>query len=739
MEIKQELDRTNPPKKLRRFVNGLPFPLGDHPWWIDATTRAAEDKDTDPRVHQEQVIDILDHKGFYVQAFVVSALGFLADSYALFATNVILPLLAFLYWPDRTDSLPELYINVATLSGSVIGQLLFGWLTDRLGRRKMYGLELVLVIFATLGMAQASTGIHQNMNILSWIVFYRFFLGLGIGAEYPLSAVITAEFASTKYRARMMALVFLMQPLGQALASAIGWGVMTRLMRSRGLDNLPDQGPAFDQLPIDLQYLIMATLDSVWRWVIGAGCIPALLAILWRFSIPESPRYIMEVDDDAPKALAVTKRQLAQTVASMESQRTSSDGRENPSQPASSNIILTLSSLNSPEPLHQLPHQPQQGRTLAFCTEFYTFLKDGNWRYLAATSICWFLFDFCFYALGINSPRPLAALWASAVPNITVVTTLPTVAATITAPITQAVSISGTMYNISTSVLVKVPLPTKTMMINASATDPSFSAPNYVNIWHPTSNMFHELCYNSYVYIYTISITSLLGSAVLVLLIDYVWRKTWLVTSFLILSVLFAILGGVLVATEFHGGHWANVILYAICQFFFNLGPNPLIYIVSGNIFSTAKAPITNYFQIAAEIFPTKFRSTCHGISAASGKIGAIIITAVTQTSAIRTNPHALGILLGVFSIPLAMGALFAWVWLPNLQIKPNEPARAMRFPWLMSKSLERLGKGWKYATADSAIDPRTNLPKGESQKLGFSKKIGDLWRRKKNFEETPR
>lgn len=104
-----------------------------------------------------------------------------------------MPSLAYIYWPDATSRRRELVINIVTLLGSLIGQLLFGYLADRLDRRKLYALELVTVIFGTLGMAQASTGVYNNMSILSWILFYRFVLGIGIGAEYPLSAVILAE------------------------------------------------------------------------------------------------------------------------------------------------------------------------------------------------------------------------------------------------------------------------------------------------------------------------------------------------------------------------------------------------------------------------------------------------------------------------------------------------------------------------------------------------------------------
>lgn len=106
---------------------------------------------------------------------------------------MILPSLAFVYWADDPNSDHETEINAITLTGSLLGQLIFGFLADRFGRRKLYGMELVVAIFGTLGLVQCSAGYHGSMNILGWIMFWRFFVGLGIGAEYPLSAVITAE------------------------------------------------------------------------------------------------------------------------------------------------------------------------------------------------------------------------------------------------------------------------------------------------------------------------------------------------------------------------------------------------------------------------------------------------------------------------------------------------------------------------------------------------------------------
>jgi PHS family inorganic phosphate transporter-like MFS transporter len=107
---------------------------------------------------------------------------------------VILPSLAFVYWRHDMGGDRETAINAITLTGSLLGQLIFGFLADRFGRRKLYGLELIVVIFGTLGLVQSSAGYNNaTMSILGWLMFWRFFVGLGIGAEYPLSAVITAE------------------------------------------------------------------------------------------------------------------------------------------------------------------------------------------------------------------------------------------------------------------------------------------------------------------------------------------------------------------------------------------------------------------------------------------------------------------------------------------------------------------------------------------------------------------
>lgn len=103
-------------------------------------------------------------------------------------------MLGTVYWDGDLPLRYQFAINVSTLLGSMIGQIVFGILADIYGRRKMYGLELIVTIVASLGFAASSTGVNNSMSIIAWLIFYRLLMGASIGADYPLSGVITAEY-----------------------------------------------------------------------------------------------------------------------------------------------------------------------------------------------------------------------------------------------------------------------------------------------------------------------------------------------------------------------------------------------------------------------------------------------------------------------------------------------------------------------------------------------------------------
>lgn len=123
------------------------------------------------------------------------------------------------YFGGTIDSTADTAIKIATSSGTVIGQLGFGYLADVVGRKRMYGLELIFIIVATL--AQSLSAPSVSISFVGLIIFWRVLMGIGIGGDYPLSSIITSEFATTKWRGAMMGSVFAMQGIGQLTAAII--------------------------------------------------------------------------------------------------------------------------------------------------------------------------------------------------------------------------------------------------------------------------------------------------------------------------------------------------------------------------------------------------------------------------------------------------------------------------------------------------------------------------------------
>jgi PHS family inorganic phosphate transporter-like MFS transporter len=94
-------------------------------------------------------------------------------------------------------------IKVATSAGAIFGQCIFGYLGDYLGRKKMYGVELMIIISTTL--AQSLCGESTTLSIVGVLIFYRVVMGIGVGgdcryileaADMTQSIVETENFAN---------------------------------------------------------------------------------------------------------------------------------------------------------------------------------------------------------------------------------------------------------------------------------------------------------------------------------------------------------------------------------------------------------------------------------------------------------------------------------------------------------------------------------------------------------------
>lgn len=77
---------------------------------------------------------------------------------------------------------------MVTISTTTLGMLIFGHLADRLGRKRLYGIELCIIILGTIGMIQSSDGYsksdeNHSLNVYAAVASWRGLQGLGIGAE----------------------------------------------------------------------------------------------------------------------------------------------------------------------------------------------------------------------------------------------------------------------------------------------------------------------------------------------------------------------------------------------------------------------------------------------------------------------------------------------------------------------------------------------------------------------------
>ena len=158
------------------------------------------------------------------------------------------------------------------------------------------------MIILTSTFAQALAGSGPGVNIIGVLIVWRFIMGVGVGGDHPLSAVISSEFASTGSRGRLMTTAFTAQSWGNFgthhhLYMKAG---NTKLVLALSLVALITVHPCRGSIITDNNSL--EHVDSCWRILIGLGCVPGAIALYFRLTIPETPRFTMDIDRDIQKA-----------------------------------------------------------------------------------------------------------------------------------------------------------------------------------------------------------------------------------------------------------------------------------------------------------------------------------------------------------------------------------------------------------------------------------------------------
>ncbi|MBV8717430.1 MAG: MFS transporter [Chloroflexi bacterium] len=189
---------------------------------------------------------------FHLKVLLVSGMGFFTDAYDLFIISVVIKILKDQWSLSATDT--AVVDSVATLA-SAIGAIVFGRVADMLGRRRIYGLEVLVLAAGAIACALAPS--------LWWLVAFRFLLGIGIGGDYPVSATIMSEYSGKRNRGLLVSLVFAMQAAGLIVGPLLAVAFLST--------NVPH--------------------EIVWRTLLGLGAVPALAVFYFRRQIDETPRY----------------------------------------------------------------------------------------------------------------------------------------------------------------------------------------------------------------------------------------------------------------------------------------------------------------------------------------------------------------------------------------------------------------------------------------------------------------
>lgn len=203
-----------------------------------------------PQLTRTERLDRLPVTSKHKRLLVGSGIGWALDAMDIGLVSFIIAALAVHWDLEKTTTS---WIASIGFIGMAIGASLGGLLADKIGRRQVFAVTLLIYGLATGASALA-------WSVASLMVF-RFLVGLGLGAELPVASTLVSEFSPRKSRGRMVVLLEAFWAVGWIMAAIIGTFVVS-------------QG------------------ENGWRWGFALGAVPALYAIYVRMGLPESVRFL---------------------------------------------------------------------------------------------------------------------------------------------------------------------------------------------------------------------------------------------------------------------------------------------------------------------------------------------------------------------------------------------------------------------------------------------------------------
>ncbi|MFP3125818.1 MFS transporter [Ectobacillus funiculus] len=144
-------------------------------------------------------------------------------------------------------------LGTATLVGMFFGGLIGGYLTDLIGRKKMFLIDMIVMLVVSV--------LQFFANDPTQLIILRFILGIAVGADYPIAGALMAEFSPKKNRGGLLGGINSLWYVGYASSFLVG-------------------------------YFMLSIGDTSWRWMLASSAVPVFLLLIARLNMPESPRWL---------------------------------------------------------------------------------------------------------------------------------------------------------------------------------------------------------------------------------------------------------------------------------------------------------------------------------------------------------------------------------------------------------------------------------------------------------------
>ncbi|ACK72934.1 General substrate transporter [Gloeothece citriformis PCC 7424] len=263
------------------------------------------------------------------------------DGFDFFIIGVALP---FLQRDFSLTAVEIAAVAVAAVSGSLLGSLTLGPVTDKIGRQVMLLVDVAIFVIATAGTALAWNGVS--------LIIFRFLVGIGIGADYPISVSYITENVPSRLRGRMVIGAFTFQAFGAFL------GAITGLFVIHIFNLLYPDSP-------------QPAIQYAWRWMLGVGLLLAIAVGILRLSfLLESPRYYIARGE-----------------------------YEEASKAASTLLDEPINITPETDPPQREPNLP-----------YWALFASGYRQRTILASVPWFLQDIATYGIGIFTPAIIGVL-----------------------------------------------------------------------------------------------------------------------------------------------------------------------------------------------------------------------------------------------------------------------------------------------------------------------------------------